>query len=106
MKDSYAPQPPRYGPDDGRRELNALLSCREALVSLDLAGDEVNFPAPLFTKHFGRARGDAALSSPAVVADPTHPVQFRPNRVVQPGVAGHQRLLIRLGQGQVSRIVR
>jgi adenosine deaminase len=50
----------QYGPDAGRRELDALLSCREALVALDLAGDEVNFPAPLFAEHFRRAR-DAGL---------------------------------------------
>ena len=50
----------QYGPDAGQRELDALLSQRDALVALDLAGDEVNYPASLFKEHFRRAR-DAGL---------------------------------------------
>jgi adenosine deaminase len=38
------------------KELEALLAHREAFVALDLAGDEANFPAPLFTKHFAKGR--------------------------------------------------
>jgi adenosine deaminase len=50
-----------YGPDVARRELDALLTRAEHLVALDLAGDEVAFPAPLFRDHFRRAR-DAGLA--------------------------------------------
>jgi len=49
-----------YGPETCRRELDALLTCRDALVALDLAGDEAGFPAALFIEHFRRAR-DAGL---------------------------------------------
>jgi adenosine deaminase len=38
------------------KELKALLAHREHLVALDLAGDEANFPAPLFTEHFRKGR--------------------------------------------------
>jgi adenosine deaminase len=37
-------------------ELEALLTQRSHLVALDLAGDEKNFPAELFTEHFQRGR--------------------------------------------------
>ncbi len=37
-------------------ELEALLTQRERIVALDLAGDEENFPAELFARHFARAR--------------------------------------------------
>jgi adenosine deaminase len=49
-----------YGEEIAWKELEALLSCRGELVALDLAGDEANFPARLFKKHFTRAR-DAGL---------------------------------------------
>ncbi|MCS7011441.1 MAG: adenosine deaminase [Anaerolineales bacterium] len=45
-----------YGPDIARRELEALLSHREHIVALDLAGDEANFPPEWFIEHFRRAR--------------------------------------------------
>ena len=45
-----------YGPQVATQELDALLSQRESLVALDLAGDEVAFPAALFKEHFRRAR--------------------------------------------------
>ena len=38
------------------KELAALLTHRQHLVALDLAGDEANFPAPLFTEHFRKGR--------------------------------------------------
>ena len=38
------------------KELDALLAHREHFVALDLAGDEANFPAPLFVEHFAKAR--------------------------------------------------
>lgn len=45
-----------YGPDAASRELDALLTRADHLVALDLAGDEVAYPAPLFREHFRRAR--------------------------------------------------
>ena len=45
-----------YGAEIARKELDALLAHREHLVALDLAGDEANFPAPLFTDHFRKGR--------------------------------------------------
>jgi adenosine deaminase len=45
-----------YGVDACRQELDALLTRREAIVALDLAGDEANFPCRLFVEHFRRAR--------------------------------------------------
>ena len=48
-----------YGPEIAHRELRALLSQRQHLVALDLAGDEANFPPRLFVEHFriGRDAG-------------------------------------------------
>ncbi len=45
-----------YGPDIANRELDALLSQRTHMRALDLAGDEMNFPAALFRDHFRRAK--------------------------------------------------
>ena len=45
-----------YGPDNANKELEALLSQREHITALDLAGDEALFPAKLFIQHFDRAR--------------------------------------------------
>lgn len=45
-----------YGPETAEQELAALLTQQENLVALDLAGDEANFPARLFTEHFKRGR--------------------------------------------------
>lgn len=45
-----------YGADVAMKELNALLTCRDELVALDLAGDEAHFPADWFTHVFKRAR--------------------------------------------------
>lgn len=50
-----------YGPEIAHQELEALLSQREHIVGLDLAGDEAHFPAEWFTSHFRRAR-DAGWS--------------------------------------------
>lgn len=49
-----------YGPATGLRELDAILCHRDGITALDLAGDEQNFPAHLFRRHFSRAR-DAGL---------------------------------------------
>ena len=45
-----------FGADMGWQELEALLSQRDHLVALDLAGDEVNFPGELFVDHFRQGR--------------------------------------------------
>jgi adenosine deaminase len=45
-----------YGPEKGRKELDALLTQRDHIIALDLAGDEANFPGGLFRTHFQRAR--------------------------------------------------
>ena len=45
-----------YGPETAQRELEALLTCREDFIALDLAGDEARFPASLFRSHFQQAR--------------------------------------------------
>jgi len=48
-----------YGTEIGMQELDALLTQRDHLVALDLAGDEANFPAEWFEPHFkiGRDAG-------------------------------------------------
>ena len=45
-----------YGPEIARKELAALLTKREKIVALDLAGDEAEFPPELFTEHFSMGR--------------------------------------------------
>ena len=45
-----------YGPDIAAKELEALLTKRDRITALDLAGDEALFPARLFQDHFHRAR--------------------------------------------------
>ena len=45
-----------FGADVCMAELEALLTQREHLVALDLAGDEKNYPAGLFVEHFKRGR--------------------------------------------------
>ena len=45
-----------YGVEAGFKELDALLANRDAICALDLAGDEVRWPAELFQEHFRRAR--------------------------------------------------
>jgi adenosine deaminase len=45
-----------YGPGAAWKELEALLTRQDQIVALDLAGDEANYPAELFTEHFRRAR--------------------------------------------------
>ena len=47
-----------YGVEVGFKELEALLTCKDDIVGLDLAGDEAGFPAVLFRNHFSTA-GDA-----------------------------------------------
>jgi len=45
-----------YGPEIAMQELDSLLPYADRIVGLDLAGDEANFPAVLFERHFERAR--------------------------------------------------
>lgn len=45
-----------FGVESCTRELEALLLHRDALVALDLAGDEARFPGELFIEHFRRGR--------------------------------------------------
>jgi adenosine deaminase len=45
-----------YGAEIAWKELAALLTRREAITALDLAGDEAHFPGELFTEHFRKAR--------------------------------------------------
>lgn len=45
-----------YGPEAGMKELDALLSQRDELAALDLAGDEANFPGEMFVEHFRKGR--------------------------------------------------
>jgi len=49
-----------FGVETATKELDALLSCNAHLTALDLAGDELGYPAVLFKQHFDRAR-DAGL---------------------------------------------
>jgi len=49
-----------YGPEAGWNELEAILSFRDKIVALDLAGDEAHYPGDLFSGHFRKAR-DAGL---------------------------------------------
>lgn len=45
-----------YGPDVCKKELEAILACRDGVVAVDLAGDEARFPPPLFIDHFKKVR--------------------------------------------------
>lgn len=45
-----------YGAAVGQQELDALLTRKDEIVGLDLAGDEALFPAELFVDHFKQAR--------------------------------------------------
>lgn len=45
-----------YGPEIGWNELKALLTQRDDIVGLDLAGDEVNFPGDKFVEHIQKGK--------------------------------------------------
>jgi len=49
-----------FGVENCYTELDALLTQKDKLVALDLAGDEYNYPGTLFENHFKKAR-DAGL---------------------------------------------
>lgn len=50
-----------FGVDACQQELNGILAHKDRITALDLAGDELNFPAELFVPHFNAAR-DAGLA--------------------------------------------
>jgi len=45
-----------YGVEACWQELNALLTHKDDIIALDLAGDELHFPGELFVEHFKQAR--------------------------------------------------
>jgi len=45
-----------YGVREGWKEFDALYSSKDTITALDLAGDELNYPAELFREHFKKAR--------------------------------------------------
>ena len=45
-----------YGVDACWKELDALLTHKDDIIALDLAGDELHFPGKLFVEHFKKAR--------------------------------------------------
>jgi len=49
-----------FGVEQCQLELDALLTHKEQLIAVDLAGDEYNFPGELFVNHFKQVR-DAGL---------------------------------------------
>lgn len=49
-----------FGVEACNKELAAILAHKDKICALDLAGDEINFPAPMFVEHFKQAR-DAGL---------------------------------------------
>ena len=53
-----------YGPDICKKELDALLTQKEHIVALDLAGDEIHFGGELFVEHFRKARDAGWYSDP------------------------------------------
>lgn len=53
-----------FGPEICKKELDALLSQKDHIVALDLAGDETNFPGYLFIQHFKLARNAGWHSCP------------------------------------------
>ncbi|WP_116225016.1 adenosine deaminase [Pelolinea submarina] len=53
-----------YGPEVGMQELDALLTQKEAIIALDLAGDEIHYPGELFIEHFRKARDAGWHSCP------------------------------------------
>ncbi|GGW95820.1 adenosine deaminase [Alteromonas halophila] len=65
-----------FGVDRCYEELSALLHYRDALVGLDLAGDEKGFPGALFTGHFKKAR-DAGLAITVHAGEADGPASIR-----------------------------
>lgn len=53
-----------FGPDTCMKELDALLTQKDSIVALDLAGDEINYPGEWFVEHFNKARDAGWHSNP------------------------------------------
>jgi adenosine deaminase len=53
-----------YGPEICMQELDALLTQKDNIVALDLAGDELHFSGDLFLEHFRKARDAGWHSCP------------------------------------------
>ncbi|MBN1264959.1 MAG: adenosine deaminase [Anaerolineales bacterium] len=45
-----------YGVEEGWKEFQALFTHRDSITALDLAGDEIKYPAEMFSEHFKKAR--------------------------------------------------
>lgn len=45
-----------FGAETCMKELESLLVHKDSIAALDLAGDELNFPAPMFVDHFKKGR--------------------------------------------------
>jgi adenosine deaminase len=65
-----------YGAEVAYQELAALLAFKDHLVGVDLAGDEANFPAHLFSGHFKQVR-DAGLHVTAHAGESDGPDSIR-----------------------------
>jgi adenosine deaminase len=53
-----------FGPEICFKELDALLTQKDNIIALDLAGDEANYPGELFVEHFKIARNAGWHSCP------------------------------------------
>lgn len=66
-----------FGPEECRKELEALLAHRASLRALDLAGDEARWPGELFRDHFRRGRDAGwAITVHAGEAGGAHNVRY------------------------------
>ena len=61
-----------YGAETGLKELDAILTQKDHIVGMDLAGDEGNYPGTLFVEHFSRAR-DAGMQITVHAGEATGP---------------------------------
>lgn len=67
----------QFGPEAGMLELEAILGMAgRGVVAVDLAGDEANYPADLFIRHFERARA-AGLHTIAHAGEAAGPESVR-----------------------------
>lgn len=53
-----------FGPELCMNELDALLTQKDSIIALDLAGDEIHFPGEMFVEHFRKARDAGWHSCP------------------------------------------
>lgn len=65
-----------FGQQQCMQELDALLMHQTRLVAIDLAGDELNYPARMFTEHFNRVnKTDLKVTVHAGEADGPHSIK-------------------------------